>query len=148
MKKKQEICVLCDSREQLPYSYPLMERVSLKTGDYSVKGFEKDGITIERKTVNDIYGSLGKGRRRFENECQRMKDYKYKAIVIEASLQELLKQPLNSQMNPKVVINSLISLSVKYDIKVWFCSNRRLARVTVLRILEKFVKHNPKEGDK
>ena len=144
MKKKEEICIIVDSREQLPYEYTNSVRERLPTGDYSAKGYESE-IVIERKTKNDIYGSLGKGRERFEQECERMLTYKYRAIIIESDLDTLLQPPLNTKMNPKVIINTLISWSIKYDIHVYFCSNRRLGRAMVLRILEQYVRHNPKD---
>lgn len=65
---------IVDTREQLPYTFDGFKNLiadtknpALKTGDYSVTGFE-DCIALERKTLADIVGSLMNGRERFLKE--------------------------------------------------------------------------------
>jgi ERCC4-type nuclease len=140
------ITILCDTREQLNYTfkkYPCkVERVTLKTGDYSLKGYEKDGITIERKSLQDLYQSFGQGRERFEREWQRMQDFEYAAIVIESTLTGILTPPQYTQMLPRVIIQSLISWSIKYHVNVIYSDSRELSECYIFSLLEKFYKHH------
>lgn len=140
------ITILCDTREQLNYTfkkYPCkVERVALKTGDYSLKGYEKNGITIERKSLQDLYQSFGQGRERFEREWIRMQDFEYAAIVIESTLTGILTPPQYTQMLPRVIIQSLISWSIKYHVNVIYSDSRELSECYIFSLLEKFYKHH------
>lgn len=144
MQKKINFTILVDTREQNPYEWSghLARKTTLLTGDYSCMTTEKvytNEITIERKTKSDIYSSLGHQRFRFEEECIRMKSYTYSSIVIESTIEGLLTPPYKTDMNPKSVINSLISWSIKYNIHIYFADNRIIGQTITYRILEKFV---------
>lgn len=140
------ITILCDTREQLSYSfkkYPCtVERATLKTGDYSLKGYEKNGITIERKSLQDLYQSFGQGRERFEREWIRMQDFEYAAIIIESTLEGILTPPRYTQMLPKVIIQSLISWSIKYHVNVIYSGSRDLSECYIFNLLDKFYRHH------
>lgn len=140
MKKRSEMVVVIDSREQRPYRFAGAVISGLKTGDYSLLGLE-DRVVIERKSKSDAYCSLGAGRQRFKKELERMAEIDYAAIVIECGLQDFLDPPLFSQLNPKSAINTLISWSIRYGVHILFCDNRKLARAVTYRILEKFWKN-------
>jgi len=137
--------IVVDTREQKPYKFEHSMLKTLESGDYSIRGLE-DRIVIERKSKIDAFGSLGKGRSRFEREVKRMSGYDYAAIVIESSLASFLRPPAFTQMNPKAALNTLISWSVKYGVFIYFASDRRHARALVYRILEKFWKHRKEYG--
>lgn len=86
--------VLVDTREQTPLKitqYPV-EVVGLRTGDYGVRGFSdltNPRFIIERKSLADLCGSLGKGRIRFMEEMERMREFTFRALVIEAAVDEV-----------------------------------------------------------
>jgi ERCC4 domain len=61
----------------------------LETGDYSIKGHES-AVCVERKSLQDIYGTLSGHRDRFAREVDRMTEFDRAAIVIEASLEEVV----------------------------------------------------------
>ena len=143
MKNKSanmEFTIVVDSRENHPYKFKGAVIKGLKSGDYSILGLECR-ITIERKTKEDAYASLGVGRARFERELKRLAEYDYSAIVIESNLDDFLKPPAYTEMNPKAAINSLVSWSVKYKVFIFFGSDRRHSQALVYRILEKYWKH-------
>ena len=90
--------ILVDTREQRPYQFPRQVVATLPTGDYSLvvksaAGTQQHGIVVERKTKEDLFSSLGQRRARFEREMQRMAGYDYAALVIEATLDDLLRKP-------------------------------------------------------
>jgi ERCC4-type nuclease len=139
---KNRFDIVVDTREQRPYKFKDAVTKTLKTGDYSILGMENK-IAVERKSKQDIYGSMGKARVRFKREIERLSKYDYSAIVIESDLKHLLIAPAFSHMNPRSVVNSLISWSIKYGIFVYFASDRKHARGLTYRILEKYWKtHN------
>jgi len=132
--------IIIDTREQLPFDFPGAITRTLRTGDYSLDGLE-DKICVERKSKADLFGSLGHGRARVEREFQRMAGFDYAAIVIEANLSDLLTPPPFSRMSPRVIINTLVSWSIKYKVHVYFAGCRRNAGALILRILEKYWGH-------
>ncbi len=139
--------IVIDTREQTPYTFSMFDggsveivRKKLDAGDYSLVGHEHE-IAIERKTHADAYGCLGKGRKRFHREIDRLVDYKYAAIIIECSLQTFLDPPPNSMLNPSAAINTLISWDIRFGVRVIFASSRGLAETYVFRMLQKFNDH-------
>lgn len=127
---------------------PLTERAHLKTGDYSIKGLENK-ITVERKTLTDLFGSVGNGRRRLEAEFQRMAKFDYAALIIESSLSNIfVNPPGRSKMNPKAVFRTLISWSIKYNVCVWPMWDREAAERVTYLILKKYYDESVKNLDK
>ncbi len=111
----------------------------LPSGDYSIIGYELS-IAIERKSLADLYSTLGQNRDRFQNEIVRLNGMHYAAIVIEAPWGEILtKPPSFSKLDPKVVYRTAIAWSQRYKgVQWWPCTNRRMAEITVFRQLEYF----------
>ena len=127
---------------------PLTERAHLKTGDYSIKGLE-DKITIERKTLTDLFGSTGNGRKRLEAEFQRMSKFDYAALMVESNLSNIfINPPARSKMNPKPVFRTLISWSIKYNVCVWPMWNRGAAERVTYLILKRYYDNYMKNLDK
>lgn len=82
--------VLIDTREQCPLpitAYPV-ERTGLPVGDYGIKGFsdwENPRFIVERKSLADLCGSLSNDRERFMREIEKLRQFAFRAIVIEDS---------------------------------------------------------------
>lgn len=104
----EAITAIIDTREQLPLDlFPLqMERGTLATGDYSVKGLE-NCISIERKSLSDLLGCMGNGRERFERELERMRSYEFRAVVVECEERELELGQWNSKITPSSATGSV-----------------------------------------
>lgn len=147
--------ILRDNNEQAPWTFdglrhdasdkyrPMVvsiEVVSLYTGDYSLKGYEND-FTIERKSVPDLFGTLSKGRQRFEDEHERMRAMilggGFSCVIIEGDLDHSLSNP-PSQLNPKTVHRTFIQWNLKYRVPWYWCGSRRAAEVTALRLMQAF----------
>lgn len=112
--------VIIDTREQAPLVFPTLATVpgSLPTGDYSAVGFESV-IAIERKSLSDLLGCCGSSRDRFKNELLRMKAYRFRALVIEASAAEIARGEWRSQLHPNHVFGALASWSARYTLPTW-----------------------------
>ena len=141
-RKTEEFTILIDQREKRPYSfagYPVdVQTCHLKTGDYSLEG-HSENITVERKSKADLYMSLGRERDRFEAEFLRLSKFEYAALVIESSLSGLLIPPFKSRMNPKSIIQSLISWSIRYRVYVFFSDNRHYSECLIYSLFEKYL---------
>ena len=140
--------IIIDTREQKSYSFssitphpPTTIIRTLKTGDYSLDGFDISGITLERKSLSDLFGSLGKGRKRFVKELERMAEFDYAAVIIEAEWSTVIRHPpTRSKLNPKSVYSSIIAWQQRYGIHFWCCPGRAFAEKTTYRILERYWK--------
>jgi hypothetical protein len=121
-------------------------RIHLKTGDYSLIGHESE-ITVERKSLADLYKTIGRERERFERELARMAPFEFAAVMIEAGWEEILtRPPEHTQTKPKTIYRSVIAWQQRYPaIQWWAVEGRELAEVTTFRILERFwkEKQNP-----
>lgn len=69
---------------------------TLKTGDYSVKGFE-EFVTIERKeSIEEFVGSLVSPR--FRGEMERMRDIPQSFVLLQFGVSALLRWPHNTRV--------------------------------------------------
>lgn len=130
--------IICDSREQLPYSFPgfRVERRGLKSGDYSVAGLE-DQVALERKSGSDFLGCLASGRDRFEAELTRLRGFFYACVLIESDY-ERLKNPwlFRSRMNPNSVTSALAAFSAKHwRLPIFLCGDRANGQELAIKLL-------------
>ena len=123
----QDFVVVIDTREQNPLCTAVkgltIFRDTLKDGDYSIRGFENQ-FTVERKQTSDFFSYIGKERHRTIQKLERMKVFDFAALVIEASLDDLLSPQLYSQVSPEVVRQFLVSVNVRYGLHV-YCDRSR-----------------------
>lgn len=150
-----EFTVIVDSREQLPYTFDRMPgRVpgeilavpivvqGLPSGDYSIDGVE-ELIAIERKSLDDLYGSTTWGRDRFEREIGRLSELPgFAAVVIEADWREIAapaehRAGWENRTDPRSVVGTINSWSIRYPRVHWLaCGSRREAEVRTFQILQ------------
>lgn len=155
--------VVRDTREQTGYGFasltcdqadgggPLIVPVevgTLRSGDYSLRGYE-DQVAVERKSLPDLFGTLGQGRERFERELERLAAFRFAAVVVEATLPEvLLSPPRNSDLNPKTVVRSVLAWQQRVpNVHWWFAGPRPLAEALTFRVLDRFLKERLRESD-
>ena len=151
--------ILVDSREQKPYTFkgltadarhrhrPMVvetEWFALKQGDYSIKGYE-DKITVERKSLADLYGTVGQGHDRFRREHERMAELDRAFVIIEGTWEDILnKPPYHTKLNPKAVFRTATKWATVYNVH-WIAvgrygdmTPRRVAEITTFRILQAY----------
>ena len=137
--------ILIDTREQLPYRFETpSEMGTLPVGDYSIVGLENH-IAIERKELNDLIGCLTTDRARFERELFKAKALEYFALVIEASLSDLINGRYRSDMTPKSAIQSLLAFSIRYRLPIFFCESREYAQRVTESLLLKYAREIEKQ---
>jgi len=122
--------VLIYTRVKLPYDFGRFpnwiageKRQKLKAGDYSVEGMEKL-IALERKTLSDLITTLMQERPRFFSLCEKLVKYKWRALLVEASYEDI-KSPYDEDYtlaHPNAVSGTLDALEAKFGIPVIYAS--------------------------
>ncbi|MCY2987181.1 MAG: hypothetical protein NTY19_04835 [Planctomycetota bacterium] len=107
--RPESVVAIVDTREQTPLDLsPLrVEVAGLTTGDYSVKGLEQI-VAIERKELSDLLGCIGTERERFDREVMRLLAYPCRALVIEATWQDIEAGDWRSKITPAAALGSLL----------------------------------------
>ena len=153
--------ILVDGREQKPYRFdqirgdakqrkrPLdvsVEWAHLKTGDYSIRGYDTR-VAVERKSLEDLYNTLGQNRDRFEREHERLAEFETKLVVIEAEWSTILRRPPDfSRLNPKTIIRTCLSWQTKYGVPWIALPGRRAGELACFRILYQFWRNQLSKG--
>ena len=126
--------MVIDTREQTPlFKKPpkglMIKRDTLKNGDYSIVGFE-DVFAVERKNPSDFLGYITHGRDKAVEKLKRLKEYEFKALMIECDEDALYFGNLYSNVHPEAIRQSLISFQVRYGVHVYFSDDiKRLERL-------------------
>jgi ERCC4-type nuclease len=128
--------VLVDAREKCPFDFSQFKnwiagekRTTLKAGDYSIEGME-NLLVLERKTLSDLITTVIQQRERFFKQCEKMTKYRWRALLIEASYEDI-KTPYdyeiyNTLAHPNAVSGTLDALEARYGIPVIYTSLYRL----------------------
>ena len=125
--------ILCDSREQAPLEFNHqyitgVKVMKLNVGDYQCQF--SDGyippISIERKSLEDAFGTLTQGYPRFRKEIIRARENKIMLVIaIEASITKILKGCEPSIRSGDEILQQLMSINVKYGVP-FYCFNNRV----------------------
>lgn len=146
--------IIADTREQAPYTFDRIRaraprqdefvrvevrRGTLEVGDYAAV---RDGLTsrvrIERKSIADLFGTIGAGRDRFRREMERAADERLRLfLVAECTLADcVVAPPLYSELPGLVVVRTLESWAVRYGLNVWWAGSRAAGEQVTYRLLE------------
>lgn len=137
-----------DSKQKHKPLFVATKMWHLKTGDYTVEGFQQNGICIERKSKEDLFGTLSGGRERFEKEHERMTEFEFAAVVIECGLDDaMLNPPEWSNLKVESVLGYAVSWPMRYGVPWIWAGSRSAAELYTFKQLEKFWKEK-QEGSK
>ena len=146
-----KLTIIEDTREQTPLDFSGFRgvesvRSGLKTGDYSVQGYE-DKICFERKSIPDLVGTLIGGHERFLREMDRMKDYEEKYILVEhsASRAYLYCERHGWEYKFDTIIQSLLAYAYHYRVRVKFCKDRDDMAEYIVKKSREYVKRKEME---
>lgn len=145
--------VIKDTREQEGYFFNKFDSCAgmidhkLDTGDYTLQGFE-DKICVERKgCVEELAVNLGQKKYAFMDEIERMKTFDHKFLVLEFSLEDLLKFPDETRIpvknkgslkiTGKYMLKCLIEFELYHNVHVLFCGNKRNAFLAVTSLFKR-----------
>lgn len=110
--------LVTDTREKRPLCFTHLPSVSetLQTGDYSIKGFERD-FSVERKSIPDLINSLTRERERFTKELHRLTGINSRGfgrLLIVGTKKELMVFLLSGALPLK---------RLRYGLKVALCTS-------------------------
>jgi ERCC4-type nuclease len=130
--------IIVDTREQRPWSFEAFDDVelevaTLRTGDYSLAGHEA-AVSIERKSADDLVNTLIHGRERFERELERMLEFRHRAIIVEAGVDDILAHRYTSRTHPNSVLGMAASIQVRYEIPVVWGGSRAATEAYAYRL--------------
>lgn len=144
-----DLTLVVDSREQNGWDFPGVPtvRAGLDAGDYSLLGAETR-FAIERKSIADLFGTVIRERDRFERELERLSRYEFAAILVEATVADILAfdspesdgiTEAQRKSRPATVLHSLLSWHVTYGVPTLFVgADRAVCARVVLRLAQKF----------
>ena len=147
-----EFILVVDTNEQIPlfishgsitkqdYSGELIStRQSLWLGDYSIKGFETQ-ITMEWKTISDLYSSLFSDQKREWSKLSEISKYGHKWLVIGGLESDVLRFQDFSKVSPNSMRGRLADIQIRLRIPIYFAQNRLEAERFILYHLVKYFK--------
>ena len=139
---KINLDIIVDTREQIPWEWDdflkddkyytsTSTRGTLKTGDYTLRGLENI-LTIERKRSSaEVAQNIMEPR--FEKEFERLANYKYKFVICEFELRDVLNYPIGSgipqrvwgsiKISGKYILKCITDLELKYGVPFKFAGD-------------------------
>ena len=107
--KPDEVVVVVDNREQLPWNLSPLRMVAgtLQSGDYGLHA-APDLAAIERKSLDDLLGCITSGRDRFSRELERLRAFPTRAVIVEATWDDLERGQWRSLVKPQSVVSSVL----------------------------------------
>jgi ERCC4-type nuclease len=163
MQRKPKVLIpswtlIVDNREQTPWNFesvtvgtgksqrPLClktEPGTLKSGDYSIKGME-DKVAIERKSKEDLFSTLSRGRDRFIRELSRLNDLEFAAVMVEAEWMDcMINPPERSRLAPVSLNGMIVAWQIRYPkVHWWFMPGRYVASKQAFKLLDRFWQEN------
>lgn len=144
--------IIVDTREKNPWIFTSksirdVKYQGLKTGDYTVEGYE-DKLCIERKrSVDELIHNIHEPR--FYEELKRATLFPYRYLILESTLQDVIDYPMNEDLPPKVVekikirgayvLKCLNRIQVKYGINIIYCGNRNNAQWVATNLMKEVI---------
>jgi len=137
--------ILVDSREQAPLEIEgfVTERTGLPVGDYGIRGFSdwsNPRFIIERKSLPDLAQSLSHGRERFLREIEKMRQFGFRALLIEGTREDVLAGKHETGMTPTSILASLDALAVRCNLHVFWAGSAFGAARQLEGLVRQFVR--------
>lgn len=134
--------IIVDTREQRPlwHNHECI-RYKLEVGDYSTLKL-RERFCIERKSLQDLYGTIIQNHVRFRNEIIRAEVCGIKLIlVIEGTRKNFVSKNFPGGMKRQTAGTTLDKIMTtvenKYGIEVVWCASRTVAKNYILKRLTK-----------
>jgi ERCC4-type nuclease len=133
--------IIVDTREQKPlWKKGTAIFFKLLVGDYSTM-LLRNRFCIERKSLQDLYGTITSGHRRFRNELIRAEVNEIALLLfIEGTKKDFLlkKFPGGSlrKLSGETLCKIIDTVEKKYKIEVVWCGNRTAAKTKIFERLK------------
>lgn len=129
--------IITDSREKLPYWKDNVQNLSV--GDYTTERL-KGKMHIERKSLQDLYGTITSGNQRFKAELFRAAWERIQLeVYVEGSRADFINKNFPKGEDRKFTTDGLDRLiktfEKKYHLTFHWCKNRQHAKKLVMERL-------------
>ena len=143
----ENLVALVDTREQAPYDLApfTVERATLQTGDYTIRGLE-DQVVIERKSLPDLLGCIGRGRDRFVRELERIRAVPCRVILVESDWETIEAGDYQADIAPAAACGTIASWIGRYA-PFHFAGSRDAAERFAVRFLVNAARHELRRLD-
>lgn len=112
--------------------------------DYSIDGLEQL-IQIERKSVADLFGTLGFRRSEFEAEMMRLSMCDFACVIVEGGWGHIAEGVRESKLLPSSVKGTILAWNQRYPKVHWYLAgNKAMAEKLAFEVLERFWKDRQK----
>ena len=111
----------------------------LPFGDYACIGEDGTEIPIyfDRKTVADLFGTLGAGMERFKREITKATENGCQLIlIVEGSMCDVIAGAEYSTISGDTTLKKMFSLFVRYGVIPVFCNNRSEMKRYIIEVFE------------
>lgn len=134
--------IIIDSREQKPLTFTGHETTTrkLNEGDYNIQELIPS-IVIERKSLEDFYGTIVHNHARFKKEIERSNGRKF-YIFLEGTLEEFYSLKWSKrklQIKPSTVKKIVETMVEKYKLIIIECKDRDEMSKKITTELEKWL---------
>ena len=117
---------------KLEFKHDFVSKTIVRKMNFADYGAELEDNTIlpivfERKSCSDLYGTLGKGNRRFKRELERCIEANFKMyLIIEGTFTKISKGHRYSKLKPHTLLRILGTMWDKYEknFQPIFCRDR------------------------
>jgi ERCC4-type nuclease len=126
-----------------------VEKSTLSTGDYGCrfKDLHEPAIFFERKSIPDLFGTLGAGYKRFKKEILRSKDNKSELIIIiEGTVTDILNGTAYSQQDGLRILRTLLSIWNRYQVACVFTRDRNEMSLFIAEYYLAYARKRDKEA--
>mgnify|MGYP003119589363 FL=1 len=150
--RQKKYNVIKDTREQKGWDFSDSASCSgttigkLDTGDYSLEGYEET-LSIERKgSISEFARNITE--KRFERELERMVEYKYRYVILEFNMRDIMDYPHGSgipyskrkyiKIKGPFILKRTLELGMKYNVHILFCGayGKEVASSIFKRVVE------------
>ena len=117
--------VLVDTREKNPWRFENSELTTLKTGDYTLKGYESKFV-IERKGCLEEFAS-NIIQPRFFKELQRLEDFTHPFLILEFNMSDIMDFPASTaipkhlwpslKITPQFILRTFLEIQTSFKVR-------------------------------
>jgi ERCC4-type nuclease len=128
--------IIEDTRQQCSLVWPAgvtVERRTMPEADYTTEALW--GIAAIELKRDDFAAAVGSDRARFDREIERLKPYRWKAIVVAG---ELLSVYRETMVHPHAILGSISSWYARHDVPCLFVGNDTSAARVIAGLLRRW----------
>lgn len=138
-----DLVIIVDSNEKYAWRFPEceVEKKSLPSGDYALKGDGGIAAVVERKTYENLLSEFGR-MPVFHQQLGELSAYKHSALVIEANYSDFLNPDKVKYYHPAFTAKAIAELYALHPaLTIVFAGNRKLANEWTYRFFSAINAH-------